>query len=273
VTVLEPLVSLSLPARPENVGLVRHAIAGIAEAIGLGELEIADLKTVVTEACMNVAVHAYGGEPGPLEVAAGAEGEGITVSVRDHGQGFRPRPALDEPTLRLGLPLIAALSTRFEIRGGTDLGTEVVMYLAPHGESREEPEEELGAAPLDARDSSLVAIEAGEFAGAVVSRVIASLAARADLSVDRMADAVLLGDAISAGAPAGFESGRLRLTLDDGGDAIDVRIGPLEPGAGERLLSGMELPGIGASLQKLADEVGVERDGDSEVVRLRIARR
>ena len=38
--------------------------------------EVADLKTVVTEACTNVIIHAYRGDdgPGPLEVAAAGRG-------------------------------------------------------------------------------------------------------------------------------------------------------------------------------------------------------
>ena len=42
----------------------------LAEEIGMDAPGVADLKTVVTEACMNVVVHAYGGDPGPLSVEA-----------------------------------------------------------------------------------------------------------------------------------------------------------------------------------------------------------
>ena len=55
----EARVEFSLPARAENVPLVRHALAGLAEELGMGPGEVADLKTVVTEACTNVVVHAY----------------------------------------------------------------------------------------------------------------------------------------------------------------------------------------------------------------------
>ena len=55
----EARVEFSLPARAENVPLVRHALAGLAEALEMDPAEVADLKTVVTEACMNVVVHAY----------------------------------------------------------------------------------------------------------------------------------------------------------------------------------------------------------------------
>src|SRR5215213_3013080 len=72
-------LQMSLPARAENVSVVRHALAGLAEEIGMDSSGLADLKTVVTEACMNVVVHAYEGEAGPLHVEAEPDPEGLTV--------------------------------------------------------------------------------------------------------------------------------------------------------------------------------------------------
>src|SRR5215217_3177511 len=73
-------LQMSLPARAENVAVVRHALAGLAERMGMDEGSLADLKTVVTEACMNVVLHAYAGaEPGPLEIEAEGEDDGLTV--------------------------------------------------------------------------------------------------------------------------------------------------------------------------------------------------
>ena len=123
-------LQMSLPARAENVAVVRHAIAGLAEQIGMDEAATADLKTVVTEACMNVVVHAYPeGEIGVLEVEAVPDEGGLTVAVRDHGRGISPRPGVDRPSLRIGLALIAALSSSFEISGGVERGTEIRMHL------------------------------------------------------------------------------------------------------------------------------------------------
>src|ERR1700753_3248659 len=113
-------LQMSLPARAENVAVERHAIAGLAEQIVMDEAATADLKTVVTEACMNVVVHAYPeGEVGLLEVEAVPDHGGLTVMVRDFGRGISPRPGVDRPSLRIGLALIAALFSSFEIsRGG-----------------------------------------------------------------------------------------------------------------------------------------------------------
>src|SRR4051794_12066095 len=79
-------LQMTLPARAENVAVVRHALAGLAERIGMDEPGIADLKTVVTEACMNVVVHAYPADvSGLLEVEAAREQDGLAVVVRDYG--------------------------------------------------------------------------------------------------------------------------------------------------------------------------------------------
>src|SRR4051795_1160835 len=89
-------LEMSLPARAENVAVVRHALAGLAEEIGMDAPGVADLKTVVTEACMNVVVHAYEGEPGPLNIEAKPGEDGLTVTVRDSGIGIRPRPEVEQ---------------------------------------------------------------------------------------------------------------------------------------------------------------------------------
>src|ERR1700744_6680026 len=123
-------LQMSLPARAENVAVVRHAIAGLAEQIGMDEAATADLKTVVTEACMNVVVHAYPeGEVGLLEVEAVPDLGGLTVAVRDFGRGISPRPGVDRPSLRIGLALIAAPSSSVEITGGTEREHEIRMNL------------------------------------------------------------------------------------------------------------------------------------------------
>ena len=66
---------------------------------------------------------------GPLEVEAFADGRELTVVVRDFGGGIRPHPDVDRPSLRIGLTLIAALSSSFEISGGLDRGTKITMRL------------------------------------------------------------------------------------------------------------------------------------------------
>jgi serine/threonine-protein kinase RsbW len=129
-TVVPPEVLLTMPARAEGVGVVRQALTGVADALDFDASVLADMKMAVTEACTNVVVHAYEDE-GMLEVEMLAGADGLTIVVRDHGAGIQPRPArAGAPALGLGLPLIAALSDAFELRGSAGRGTEVRMTFA-----------------------------------------------------------------------------------------------------------------------------------------------
>ncbi len=111
-----PDLSLTLPARAENVAVVRHAIGGLADVVDVPDQTLADIKLAVTEACTNTVVHAYGGGDGPLEVAAYVREPRLLVVIRDEGRGIVPRT--DSPGLGLGLPLIATLADALEL--GTD---------------------------------------------------------------------------------------------------------------------------------------------------------
>lgn len=111
-----PDLSLTLPARAENVAVVRHAIGGLGEALAMSDQTLADVKLAVTEACTNAVVHAYGDGEGPLEVAAYILDQQLLLVVRDEGRGIVPRT--DSPGLGLGLPLIATLAEALEL--GTD---------------------------------------------------------------------------------------------------------------------------------------------------------
>ena len=252
---------MSLPARAENVAVVRHALAGLAERLGMDEASLADLKTVVTEACMNVVVHAYAGtDPGPLEVEAGTDGDGLTVVIRDHGSGIRPRPDVEErQSLRIGLTLIAALSSSFEIKGGADKGTEIRMHVPLT--ARENGAKAGSTFAVAADHETRIRVGPPEIVGPVLSRALSALAARQDISVDRLSDTMLLSDAISARAPQGFTDGHVSLRIAELPQGIELKVGPMTHGGAERLRASFELPEVGGSLEKLTDELRVE-DGD-----------
>jgi serine/threonine-protein kinase RsbW len=242
---------LTLPATAENVMVVRQALAGLGEALGLTSARIADLKTVVTEACNNVVLHAYDDEPGPLIVTAEPRDDQLEIQIADEGHGFRPRANEGEASLGLGLPLIAALSDSFEISGGSMRGSQTTIrfsYLpeefSNNGTHAHVPQE------------LAMAITPGVMVKPVIARVMGALAARAEFSVDRLADTVLLGDAVSASDEEAFATGRVGISIKDGEGTIGVRVGPLVEGAGERLLAEMDVPGAG-SLRSLASTMEV----------------
>jgi anti-sigma regulatory factor (Ser/Thr protein kinase) len=129
----------TVPAVPENVAPLRHAVVDLARRAGATEDVQTDLALAVGEACANVVVHAYPpGDTGVLVVHAEATGTAITVAVIDQGQGMVPRP--DSPGLGLGLPLIANLSDQLEIHDGpAGVGTELRMSFTLDRDRAPEP--------------------------------------------------------------------------------------------------------------------------------------
>ena len=102
-------VRLTLPARPENVAVIRHVLGAFAEALRLPADLVEDMRLAVTEACTNVVRHAYDDdEPGPIDVVIRPDGDALELIVSDHGRGIGPSPDIAGPGL--GLPLIAALA-------------------------------------------------------------------------------------------------------------------------------------------------------------------
>src|ERR1700686_1473125 len=112
-----PNLCLNLSNRPENVLVVRQALTGVAEHLGLDGIETNDLNTAATEACNNVVQHAYEGEEGPLEVEVYAQPGTIEGVVRDPGGGTPPHGGGGEAApAGIGLPVIHALTQRVEFR-------------------------------------------------------------------------------------------------------------------------------------------------------------
>jgi serine/threonine-protein kinase RsbW len=120
-------VRLTLPARPENVAVVRHVLGAFAEALRIPDAVVEDIRLAVTEACTNVVRHAYRDTiPGPIGVVIHPDGDALRVIVSDNGRGLGPRVDASGPGL--GLPLIAALADSVEIDdGGPGSGSRVVM--------------------------------------------------------------------------------------------------------------------------------------------------
>jgi serine/threonine-protein kinase RsbW len=124
-----PNVRLAVENLPENVSLVREVLAGLAGAVPLADGQLDDIKTVVSEACNNVVIHAYDGARGPLDVEIRVTDGTLEIAVRDMGGGLRPRSPSDDRAEGIGIPVIRALSDRVEFADGPGHGTEVRMQF------------------------------------------------------------------------------------------------------------------------------------------------
>jgi anti-sigma regulatory factor (Ser/Thr protein kinase) len=124
-------LSIALPAQPDNVSVIREAVAERARELGLDRRAVDDLKTVVSEACANVVLHAYPEEPEerPLEVDLNRHKDGLKLTVRDKGCGIQPAHHERARGLRMGLLLIGALSSCFQLRSRRGGGTELTLLI------------------------------------------------------------------------------------------------------------------------------------------------
>ena len=110
------------------------------------------------------------------------------------------------------------------------------------------------------RPAATLDVRLGGLGASVVDRVVAAVAARAELPIDRISDAQLAAGAICAGAAE--ERRRLPLELELGSGGLTMSVGPLRRGQAGALLEAARVPGIERVVETLADAHAVEADGD-----------
>jgi anti-sigma regulatory factor (Ser/Thr protein kinase) len=127
-------------AAREAPGLARHAISDYARDCGADEEVVAALALCVSEAVTNSVLHAYrcAPQPGGVSVRAECREDELRVLVRDDGTGLTPN--IDSPGVGLGLPIIAQMAHRSEIRAPERGGTEVCMRFSLSGMADEREE-------------------------------------------------------------------------------------------------------------------------------------
>jgi anti-sigma regulatory factor (Ser/Thr protein kinase) len=278
----QPNVRLTLPARAENVALVRQVLAGMADALDVDAALSADMKIALTEACTNVVVHAYPGGEGPLEVTMTVVTDTLILSVRDRGIGFKPLPANpNKPVLGFGLALMASLSDGFGIQGGMS-GTEVQMmfalnldHLSAADDTFARTSQLVGGQPAPSTAIAL-SLAPGAPLTPVLGRLVSLLAARADFSIDRLSDAQLVSDTLATHAPQRAVDGFVRLSVTEDADGFDLHVGPLTAGGAAQLVADTALPGLPPMLERLTDLLVPQpvggSDAGAEALRVRMTR-
>ncbi len=129
-----PTVELALPSRLGFEKVARSAAAAFAEQVGVSLERIEDLKTAVSEACMNAAVHGNRGEMETMvQVTMRAHDRLLEVIVCDDGISAIPE-SLPEPGLSdghggWGLFFIDQLMDSVSLQRMPDGGNQVSMTL------------------------------------------------------------------------------------------------------------------------------------------------
>lgn len=270
-----PNVRLDLSNRAENVLLIREALTGIAEVIGLDANDLSDIRTAVTEAANNVVLHAYGGDEGPLEVEIELTGDTLEVLVRDHGIGLEAGKANSQGQPGIGLPVMDALAQTVDFAEPSGGGTDVRMTFAtPPTTGLEPPSDESELASVfgsdDSPSTAMISIAPTALARAIVPRLLCVLAARAHFSTDRISDSQLLADALVAHAAGSISGSYLRMAVNVEPRDLEVHVGPLITGRAERLVVDSGVEGLGPVLEMLADSHTVTAADSHDLLTLQL---
>jgi serine/threonine-protein kinase RsbW len=109
--------------------IARRAVVRHLDEAATSDPPLSDVALAVSEAVTNVVHHAYvGRDPGPVRVRVEAGSHEIELLIEDQGSGMVPRP--DTPGLGLGLPVIATVSERLDVRDRSGGGTRVCMWFS-----------------------------------------------------------------------------------------------------------------------------------------------
>lgn len=138
-------IQMSIPAKPEYVGVVRLTVSGVANRLGFTYDEIEDMKIAVAEACTNVVDHAYQ-EGGTMNVSFYLYPNRMEIIVADRGQSFdvdnlrdrlgpvdSTKPVGDLKEGGLGLFLINTLMDKVEINDESGVVLMMTKFLQGDG--------------------------------------------------------------------------------------------------------------------------------------------
>lgn len=135
----ERTVEISLPNRMGYERIAMDCSASFAKIVGFASERIEDLKTAVSEACINAIEHGNKGRPDTrVLVSMDFNDDIFSVSVEDEGDGIPELPKDEvvmqkieelEPPTGLGIYLIKQLVDQVEFNARTNGGHAVRMVI------------------------------------------------------------------------------------------------------------------------------------------------
>ena len=90
-------MTLSFLAKSENESLARLAITSFIAQLDPTIDELAECKTIVSEAVSNAIIHGYDGAEGIITIHAVLDGDVLSVSIKDEGRGIPDIDSAREP--------------------------------------------------------------------------------------------------------------------------------------------------------------------------------
>ena len=128
-------IKLIIPSRSQNEGFARVAVGSFVARLDPTLEELNDIKTAVSEAVTNCFVHAYRDTIGLIYITVSAEGNTVTVKIRDRGCGISDVEKAKEPLFTtggeeragLGFAVMESFTDKLKVRSAVGKGTTVTM--------------------------------------------------------------------------------------------------------------------------------------------------
>lgn len=129
-------MTLVFDSRSVNESFARVTAAAFLSQLDPTLQEIAEIKTIVSEAVTNCIVHGYGDKPGTVRLKVQIfEERKIRITVRDRGKGISDIPKAMTPCFTtgnedragMGFSIMQGFSDRIRVRSLPGKGTTVVM--------------------------------------------------------------------------------------------------------------------------------------------------
>jgi hypothetical protein len=112
------------------------------------------------------------------------------------------------------------------------------------------------------RGTASLRLANGPLVGPVLCRVVSMVLARANCPMDRLDDAMLICDALSAHAPEHSSDGHVCFALSAQTGGFELRVEELPERAATELVQEAVLPGVGNVLERMTDSLRVELAAD-----------
>ncbi len=130
-------MTLSFLARSENEALARVAVTSFIAQLDPTIDELAECKTIVSEAVSNAIIHGYeGNEFGVITVHAVRNGDNISVAIKDEGRGIENVEQAMEPLFTtkgemersgMGFTIMESFSDDLQVESALGKGTVITF--------------------------------------------------------------------------------------------------------------------------------------------------
>jgi hypothetical protein len=107
-----------------------------------------------------------------------------------------------------------------------------------------------------------IVVKSGAHVAPVLERLVSAAAARAELPIDRVVNALTIVDVLVAATDEVLVDGQRELVLTIGEGSLGITVAGLLDGQAEAIRDAASLPEVGNVLDRTARSVGIAREGE-----------